>query len=111
MSLVGTQDSALDLVEDQQQVALVAAIAQRLQEGLRRRTDTALALHRLDQETGGVVVDQVERGIDVVEGRIGKAGQQRIEALAQLLLIGRRNRAERASVEGIGEGKDRKSVG
>src|SRR3546814_13839025 len=104
MSLVGTQDSALDLVEDQQQVALVAAIAQRQQEGRRLRTDTALALHRLDQETGGVVVDQVERGIDVVEGRIGKAGQQRIEDLAHLLLIGRRYSAATAAEEGLVEG-------
>src|SRR3546814_19405261 len=47
----GARDAALDFVEDQHQVALVADIAQRLQEGLRRRTDTALALHRLDQET------------------------------------------------------------
>src|SRR3546814_11215746 len=44
------------------------------------------------------------RGVDVVERRIGEARQQRVETLAQLFLIGRRYRAERAAVEGVVEG-------
>src|SRR3546814_20470755 len=94
----GARHAALDFVKDQHQVALVADIAQRLQKGLRRGADATLALHRLDQEAGRIVVDQVERRIDVVERRIGETGQQRIEALAQLFLIGRRDRPERAAV-------------
>src|SRR3546814_16683103 len=44
------------------------------------------------------------RGVDVVERRIGEARQQRVETLAQLFLIGRRYRDERAAVEGVVEG-------
>src|SRR3546814_9167240 len=87
--MAGARDAALDLVEYEHQVALVANVAQRLEEGLRRGADTALALNRLDEETRTIVIDEVERGVDVVERRIGEARQQRVEALAQLFLIGR----------------------
>src|SRR3546814_10290403 len=104
IKMAGARDAALDLVGYQHQGARVANVAQRLQEGLRRRANAALALNRLDEEAGRVVVDQIERVVDVVERRIGEARQLRVETLAQLFLIGRRYRAERAAVEGVVEG-------
>src|SRR3546814_15308870 len=79
VKMAGARDAALDLVEYEHQVALVANVAQRLEEGLRRGADTALALNRLDEETRTIVIDEVERGVDVVERRIGEARQQRVE--------------------------------
>ena len=59
--LAGAAVPALHLVENEQQAVLVACLAQALQEFLRRRSDAALALDRLDQEARGVVVDQRQR--------------------------------------------------
>src|SRR3546814_16263057 len=54
IKMAGARDAALDLVEYQHQFALVANVAQRLQEGLRRRANAALALNRRDEEAGRI---------------------------------------------------------
>ena len=63
----GARDAALDLVEHQHQVVLVASRAQARQELLRRRADAALALDRLDQEARGILVDRRQRRVEIVE--------------------------------------------
>src|SRR3546814_6565003 len=80
VKMAGARDAALDLVEYEHQVALVANVAQRLEEGLRRGADTALALNRLDEETRTIVIDEVERGVDVVERRIGDRKSTRLNS-------------------------------
>ena len=48
---------------------------------LRRRADAALALHRLDQEAGGILVDRRQRRLEIVELDDREARQQRREAV------------------------------
>ena len=100
----GAGDAALHLVEHQHQVALVAGLAKALDERLAGRADAALALHRLEQEAGGIVVDRRQRRVEIVELDDLEAGQQRREAVAQLVLIGGADRRHRPPVEGVGEG-------
>ena len=77
----GARDAALHLVEHQHQVMLVAGRAQARQELLRRRADAALALDRLDQEAGGILVDRRQRRVEIVELDDLEARQQRREAV------------------------------
>ena len=67
VELPGAGDAALDLVEHQHQVMLVAGSAQAGEELVGRRADATLALDRLDQEAGGVLVDRGQRGVEIVE--------------------------------------------
>src|SRR3546814_13797717 len=56
-----------DLVQHQHQIMLVAGGAEALDELGAGRADAALALDRLEQETGGVVVDRGQRRVEIVE--------------------------------------------
>src|SRR3546814_10302156 len=89
VELAGAGDAALDLVEHQHQVVLVAEFATTLDEGLAGRADAALALHRLDKEARGMLVHGGLRGLQIVELDDLEARQQGREAVAELLLIGR----------------------
>ena len=103
--------AALHLVEDQHQVVGVGEAAQALHELGAGRADAALALDRLDQEAGGVPAHRRLGGLEIVELDDLEAGQQRREAVAQLVLVGGADRAERAAVEGAGEGDQLVLVG
>jgi hypothetical protein len=50
---------------------LVARLAQTLQELVGRRANAAFALDRLDQEAGGMLVDQRQRALEIVESDSG----------------------------------------
>ena len=103
VEIAGARDPALHLVEHQHQVALVARVAQAVDEFLRRRADPALALDRLEQEAGGILVDRAERGLEIVELDDLEARQQRREAVDHLGLVGRADRRHRPPVEGVRE--------
>ena len=111
VELAGPRDAALDLVEHQHQIVFVGQIAQALHEGLAGGADPALALDRLDQEARGARPDQRARGFQIVELAIDEAGQQRLEALVHLLLIGGADGRHGAAVEGVGEGDQLGAVG
>ncbi len=53
--------AGLDLVEDEQDAALVAELAEPFEIAGRRQVDPALALDRLDQDGRGLVVDELAR--------------------------------------------------
>jgi hypothetical protein len=96
--------AALDLVEHQQQAVFVTGGAQPLQERVRRRAQAAFALDWLDQESRGMIVDQRQRGVEIVERRIAEARQQGFEPVTHLRLVGRRDRSQRPAVKGVAEG-------
>jgi hypothetical protein len=100
----GPGDPALHLVEHQHQVVVVTGLAEPGDELLARGADSALALNRLDQEAGGILVDRVQCGIEIVELDDLETGQKRGEAVAKLLLVGGADRRHRPPVEGVGEG-------
>ena len=77
----------------------VAELAQPAQVALGRQVDAAFALHRLDDERRGLVVDRALGGDEVAEGHEHGLGQQRAVRVAVLGLADHRERAERAAVE------------
>ncbi len=103
--------AALDLVEGEDQVVLVAQRAQALHEFLRRDANAALALNRLDQEACGIRPDRRLGRFQIVELHVLEARQQRQEALVHLLLAGRADRRQGPAVEGLVEGDDLEPVG
>src|SRR5690606_36435639 len=96
----------LHLVEDQQEVVLVAQLAQFLEERPPRRADAALALDRLDQDRGGLIADRRLDLGDVAERHRIEPGQLRPEALEILVLAAGGDGREGAPVEGALEGDD-----
>src|SRR5690606_3443008 len=98
--LAGATDAALHLVEHEQEVVLVAERAQALQKLGGGRIDAALALNGLDEDRGGLVVDQRLEGGEVVELAEREAGHEGTETLLDFFLRGRAHAAEGATVEG-----------
>ena len=96
-------DARLDLVEDQQQVVLVAPVAQALEVLLRGRVDAALALDRLDHHRAGLVGGRLLDRLKVVER--DRVGQEAVRQRAVILLVGRLagrgQHRQRAAVERV----------
>ena len=99
-------DAGLHLVKRQQQTVLVAQRPQRAEELRRRRADAALALHRLDQDAGGLGSDRALHRLDVAERHLIEAVHHRPEAVDVLRVLGRGERRQRAAVERAFEGDD-----
>jgi len=70
-----------NLVEQQQQVVLVAQLAQPAQEFRRAGMDARLTLDRLNHDRRGLVVDQVGKTLQVVSTAKGKNPVRASEAL------------------------------
>src|SRR5687767_7484041 len=95
----GPAEAGLDLVDDQQRASLPAEARGLLDELPCRWPDTALALHELDDERGGLAGDgRVER-LGLVERNVREARHERPEDVAVLRPPGRRQRAHRLAVE------------
>src|SRR6266700_6730017 len=88
--VAGTADAGLDLVEHEQCAVPFGQFAGRLEVAGRRGHDAALALDRLDEERGGLVVDCRFEGPDVAEGHELDSAGQRLEGLADRGLAGQR---------------------
>ncbi len=108
----GAAHAALDLVEDQQRVVLVAEPARRGQEFRRARNHAAFALHRLEDHGADVVAAflgerRFEAG-DVVVADVGESRGTRAESVGVLGLAARGDGEERPAVEGVERRDDAK---
>ena len=104
--IAGAAHAGLHLVEGEQQAMLVAELAQRLEEGMRRRAHAALALHRLDQDAGGVRADRLLHGLEVAMRHLVEAVHRRAETFEIFGGAGGGERRQRAAMEGAFEGDD-----
>ncbi len=109
--LAGAAHAGLHLVEGEQQAVLVAELAQRPEEGRRRRADAALALDRLDQDAGGVRADRLLHRFDVAMRHLVEAVHRRAEAFEIFGRAGGGERRQRAAMEGAFEGDDAVAFG
>ena len=106
----GAAHAGLDLVEDQEQAALVAEPAQVAQVLQRHRADAALALDRLDQDRRGLRPDRRLERLAVAERHLVEALDLRAEAFEIFRLAAGGDRRERAAVEGALEGDDAEAL-
>src|SRR5215218_3530751 len=77
--LAEAADAGLHLVEREQQAVLVAQLAQRPEEGRRRGANTALALHRLDEDARSLRTDGALHRFDVAEWNLVEPVHHRTE--------------------------------
>ena len=78
--IAGAAHARLHLVENQQQALVVAQLAQRPKEGIRCAAHAALALHRLDQDGGGVRADRLLHGVEIAMRHLVETLQRRTKA-------------------------------
>ena len=96
----GAAHATLDLIEDQQQIMLIAELPYAPEKFLRRRIDTALTLDRLHDDRTGVFIDLRLYGIEIVEGCEAHTPDQRLKRCTVVVLAGHADRAHRTTVEG-----------
>jgi hypothetical protein len=104
--LASPAHTGLDLVDDQQQSALLGQRAQLLQELIGRRPDAGFALDRLQHDRDRLGRDQPLDGLDVIELRFGKTRDLGLEKALEGLLARRRHGRERAAMEAADKGDD-----
>ena len=92
-------EAGLDLVDHEEDAALVAEPADALEVLGRRRVHAALALHRLEQHRGHRRVEGRLERVEVVPGDVPEALGQRLERLVLGGLAGGVERGEGAAVE------------
>ena len=96
----------LDLVEGEDEIALVTDPPQPLEEARWGGDNAPLAEDRLDEDAAGVVVDELRHRVEIAVGGVLEAGQHRPEAFMVFRLGSRGHAAERAAVEAAAEGDD-----
>ncbi|HET6838656.1 MAG TPA: aspartate aminotransferase family protein, partial [Bradyrhizobium sp.] len=104
--IAGAAHAGLHFVERQQQAVLVAQLAQRLEECVRRRAHAALALHGLDQDAGGLRADRLLHGFEIAVRHLVKTVHRRAETFEIFCRAGGGERRQRAAVEGALERDD-----
>jgi len=104
--LAGAAEAGLDLVADEQRVALAGQIAQRRQVALARDDHAPLTLDRLDQDGDRLLVDRRGDRVGVAVGQDAKAARERSEALAILIVRGEADDGRGAAVEVLVEDQD-----
>ena len=92
-------ETGLDLVDDEQGLALVAQPAHGLQVLGCRGVHAAFALHRFEHHRGDAIVERVRERVDVLELHLPEAARKRLERLLLLRLARGGERRERAAVE------------
>ena len=89
----------LDLVQQQQDPALVTKLSQAEKIIGRRGRDPALALDRFDQDRRGLRRDGRAHRVEIVERNLAKTGHHRFETLFNFLLPRRRDPREGPAME------------
>ena len=103
----GAAHAGLHLVEDQQQLVLVAQLAQAFEVAGRRQVDAAFALDRLDQDRARSRRRSASPSrVEVAERGVVEARQHRLDARVILRLAGRGQRSHRPAVEAVEHGDD-----
>src|SRR5512146_504795 len=107
----GASEAGLDLVDDEEDVVLVAERAHAREPAFGRDDDPAFALDRLDQHGGGLRRDRrFDRG-EIAEGHGTEAWRERAEAVAVLGFRGEADDRGRAAVEIPGGDDDLGAIG
>ena len=75
----GASDACLHFIGDHDRAGAVAGLANRPEIAVRRHMDATLALDRLDDEGGGLVVDGGDGGSGVAKGNEFHAGHERLD--------------------------------
>src|SRR5205085_12265387 len=102
--------TALNLVQNQQDVRLVAQGADRLKERVGNHLDAAFTLDRLDHNGAGAVGDRIIQLREVPASHMLESGGQRLERLLVFGLRGGGDRGESAAVERARERDDLMAV-
>src|SRR5262245_20473844 len=92
--------AALHLVEDEEQPASVAELAQAPQLLSRELAHAALALHRFEQDASGLIADRRLDGTGIAERHLVEALDLRTEPFEIFRLAAGGDRRKRAAVEG-----------
>jgi hypothetical protein len=109
--LARASHARLDLVEDQERADPVAGRSDRAKVVRGWHDDPALALHRLEDDGGGLRIDAgLDRG-DVTEGNPLETRHERLERLAERLASGRREREPGVTVVAVDARDDLGSTG
>jgi hypothetical protein len=106
----GTEVAALNTVEEEEQAVLVAEIPEAGEILGGGWGNPALALDSLDQNGSGGRGDGVGGGIEIIEGDMAEAGDERAESLFDLVLPGGGDASESPTVERIESGDDFESA-
>ena len=102
----GTANAGLNLVEDEQELAPVADLAQAPQETWRDHAHAAFALNGFDHDGGRFRSDRGFDRLEVADRDLVEAFDLRPEALKVLLLTARGDGRERAAMKGAFERQD-----
>ena len=103
--------AGLPLHQNQQNVAVAAERTKDFSHRPDRRPARRLLLGQLQHDGGGRRRDGLLDGVEIIKRDIGKAGQQRLEALLHFLLTRGRQGGHRAAMERLQHGDDFESRG
>ena len=98
--------AALHGVDEQEKFLLIAQTAQAEEVFRGRGGDAAFALYAFNQYGGGGGGKGFARRIEIVEGNMPEAGDQRLETFLHFLLTGGGDAGEGAPVKGVVSGED-----
>ena len=103
--------SALNFVEEEEKIVLVAEATKPAKEFLRGDMNSPLALNRLHHDRHRLGANGGRNGIQIPKGQMHKSFQKRCESFLDLLLRRGGNPGHGASVKGILEGEDLVATG
>ncbi len=103
--------TTLHLVEDKEDVPLIAELPNLTDIVHLGGVDPAFSLNGLQHDGTGVVIDGLIQGFNIIDGNTYKLGRQWAVILLMLLLAGGRQRRQRSAVEGLFKGNDFKLFG
>src|SRR5262249_1047814 len=109
--LAGATDTGLHLVDDKEELVLVAKRAEVAHELTRGQADAALALDRFDDDRRGLRPDRLPDRLHVAMRHLHEAAGNRTHALDVFRVAGGRERGERAAMEGAGKGDEMGALG